>query len=60
MLGELILYWLVVLTNYVCSGVRSAIESAIHVCSCNMASGWRVLLVDASNAFNSLDYVALL
>ena len=48
-----------------CGSVRSGIEGAIHTMTSlflqhGATSGWGVPLVDASNAFNSLNRVALL
>ena len=47
-----------------CAGVRSGIEGAIHTMSDlfddNKMEGWGVLLVDARNAFNSVNRVAIL
>ena len=47
------------------AGVKSGVEGAIHAMTSlflqhGATSGWGVLLVDASNAFNSLNRVALL
>ena len=52
-------------SDQLCGSVKSGIESAIHAMTSlflqhSATSGWRVLLVDASNAFNSLNHVALL
>ena len=52
-------------TDQLCCAVRSGIEGAVHAIigmfedHCDFASGWRVLLVDASNAFKSLNCSAL-
>ena len=49
-----------------CAGFQSGIKDAMHAMS-NLfsenhttSSGWGVLLVDASNAFNSLNWIAML
>jgi len=52
-------------SDQLCNSVKSDIEGAIHAMTSlflqyGSASGWGVLLVDASNAFNSLNHVALL
>ena len=52
-------------SDQLCGGVRSGIEGAIHSMTSLLlqhgaTSSWIVLLVDASNAFNSLNRVALL
>ena len=45
-----------------CAGLSSGIEGAIHAMNSlfpthsNLDSGWGVLMVDASNPFNSLNY----
>ena len=51
--------------DQLCGGIKCGIEGAIHamndVYSLNHASAdWGVLLIDASNAFNSLNHAALL
>ena len=52
--------------HQLCAGLQSGIESAIHAMS-NLffenhttSSGWGALLIDASNAFNSLNLIAML
>jgi len=52
-------------SDQLCGSVRSGIKGAIHAMTSlflqhGSASGWGVLLVDASNAFNSLNHVAFL
>lgn len=52
-------------SDQLCGGVRSGIKSAILTMISlflqhNTASGWRVLLVDASSAYNSLNRAFLL
>ena len=52
--------------DQLCGGIRSGIEGAIHAINDLFAQlhdsfpGWGVLLVDAFNPFNSLNYSALL
>ena len=52
-------------SDQLCGSVRSGIGGAIHTMTSSFlqhgaTSGWVVLLVGASNAFNSLNHVALL
>ena len=51
-------------TSQLCGGVRSGIEGAIHT-ACNLFDehqdeGWGVLLIDDSNAFNSINHQSVL
>ena len=52
--------------DQLCGGIKSGIKEAIHVMNdlysqhSSTSSDWGVLLVDASNAFNSLNSAALL
>ena len=49
---------------WLCSGLQAGMEGAIHaVCELfdlHSDNGWRGLLVDARNAFNSVNHVAAL
>ena len=53
-------------TDQLCGGMKCGIEGAVHVVaglfedSHSLPTGWGVLLVDASNAFNNLNRAALL
>ena len=53
-------------TDQLCGGMKCGIEGAVHVVADlfednhSLPIGWGVLLVDASNAFNSLNRTALL
>ena len=51
-------------TDQLCSGLRAGMEGAIHAVKelfdLNCDAGWGLLLVDAKNAFNSLNRVAAL
>ena len=52
-------------SDQLCGGVISGIEGTIHAMTSlflqhGATFGWSALLVDASNAFNSLDHVTLL
>ena len=48
-------------TDQLCGGVKGGIEGAVHAMNdlfalhSNSATGWGVLLVDASNAFNTIN-----
>ena len=53
-------------SDQLCAGLSSGIEGAIHAMNSlfsthnSLDSGWGVLMVDASNAFNSLNHTAML
>ena len=53
-------------TNQLCPGLQCGIEGAINAMielfdsNCLNSSGWRVLLIDASNVVNSLNHIAML
>ena len=53
-------------SDQLCAGLSSGIEGAIHAMNSlfsthnNLDSSWGVLMVDASNAFNSLNHTAML
>ena len=53
-------------SNQLCAGLSSGIEGAIHamhslfVANQDLSSSWGVLMVDARNAFNCLNRVAML
>ena len=53
-------------TDQLCDGVKGGIKGAVHAMNdlfalhSNSATGWGVLFVDASNAFNTINRVALL
>ena len=53
-------------TDQLCGGMKCGIEGAVHVVADlfednhSLPTGWGVLLVDASNVFNSLNRAALL
>ena len=52
--------------DQLCAGLQSGIERAIHFMTemfeahQSLPSGWGVLLIDASNAFNLLNWIAML
>ena len=50
--------------SQLCAGVRSGIEGAVHAINDSFNNhsedGWGVLMVDASNAFNSINRLAIL
>jgi len=53
-------------SDQLCTGLRAGIEGTIHALNelfeihQDQPTGWGVLLVDAANAFNSLNHAAIL